>query len=524
MHRAKHPSRLHSERPQSAGWARASAPGADDPQVLPDLPPGDPIEEGADEDGPLGDTPLSDELEKSAVDDLVAWEGDQDETPLDVGVEISDVGDVALSAETPDLVLDMGQLINDPGEGASAGFDDERTPSRPESYVDLDDIPDVLDTDPRDGTDEPLEMLVSEELPGLDSDDREEAAIEYFELGELGAVVRDEPLPPLTALPWTERRVSASLGAMRALAIAGDSVIAGGRRVNWLDRHLSLTHQLLTPRASVVDVASTVVENVVHAVCATGTGEVFRVAQHDDAPVRVEGWRRAAGVRPDEAVTLDLCSSPTPSPVVLGRTTTGRLIRSADGGSSWSGVELHGRVVALSTATTPAVAVLESRGRRRLMLSHDEGLNWRVLEPDTGVAPLLVEDDLLLAATGSTVAVAHPVRGLWICTDGTHFHRIAGCGGVTAITAAAPDGRECLWLSVFEEVAQTSHLVMIDAKGRLATRLAAVQATLDDSDPESLPDHARIYSLGWDTNERLWAAGDFGVTTFTRVSCSVTAS
>ena len=258
-------------------------PSDDEAGGLPGLPPLDLTEDG-DTEGPLEDRPFADDLGTTADEDSPAWEDDP-ETALDVGVEISDVGDVSLSSEPVELVLDIGQLLNVPNDEIPCALEDERGPALPPSYDDLDDVPDQDNADARDGLDESVETLVSEALPGLDADDAEDGT-SYLDWGSIGTASCDEPLPTVAALPWTERSVDPPLEATSSVAVSGEEVVAGGRYVCWLDRCLKVMHRVAMPSARVIDL--TCPGGVEHAICATATGEVFRVTRHGDSTVRVD--------------------------------------------------------------------------------------------------------------------------------------------------------------------------------------------------------------------------------------------
>jgi hypothetical protein len=224
-------------------------------------------------------------------------------------------------------------------------------------------------------------------------------------------------------------------------------------------------------------------------------------------------------------VTVQLCSSVATPSVVLMCTSSGRLLRSVNGGLAWSVLELHGRVLAISQTASPAVALLECRGRYRLMRSDDGGTNWCVFEPDRALESIIAEHGVLLAASDSVIAVASAANGLAICTDGSRFHRIAGCSGGTALTAASVNGRECVAIALHRELDECSYVVAVDASGRHAVRVAEVHAASSAvQDPEGEPDYARVCALRWDATGRLWAAGGFGVMSWALCAASVATS
>jgi hypothetical protein len=66
---------------------------------------------------------------------------------------------------------------------------------------------------------------------------------------------------------------------------------------------------------------------------------------------------------------------------------------------------------------------------------------------------------------------------------------------------------------------------MVDARGRDATRIALIQTVIDEeSNSDNATDHCTVSALTWEASDRLWAAGDFGLISFSRVVSPVTAS
>jgi hypothetical protein len=324
-------------------------------------------------------------------------------------------------------------------------------------------------------------------------------------------VTRDEPLPPLSTAPWSQLALKTTLPAAQALVLVDTWLVVGGQNLCWIDRSSATSPRWSSPRSRVVSLAYCGGKSSPEVLAATADGDLIRAAPDRTAATHLSNWTRAGGAGPDEAVSLDLCSAAVPERL-LARTTTGRLLRTTDGGRTFDRVELHGRVTAISPNAEPAVVVLESRGRRCLATSSDGGINWEVIKASSCLAPVLAEEGILLAAAGNTIALAHPAHGLWVCAGTGRFDRVSGCCGVTALAATSVDAHDGVWLAVFQELSQCSHLVAIEPQTCVASRIATLQPSrIIARDPSENADWARVQALAMDDRGQLWAAGGFGV-------------
>jgi hypothetical protein len=478
--------------------------------------PGNRPSERDEEDPALDQEGLGDEEPYSDILDTTSDEGiaDRDDAvaaDLDIGVLLEDAPDVPHEPDTNELVLDIGELLNSTDDRDLRDRDDEQGPVVPEAFYGVAELPPEGDWAAAEGLTEPATDLSEQPLPELDGDVDDEA-VGLVDVTAVGNPACDEALPDWAANRWDARAVEPALPPSAALVVAGDWVVAGASELCWIDRSCSVQHRVGGSRESIVTLAVGTAGETAAVVFATSSGELSRATPDRSSSAGIGSWRRVLGVRAHESVSLELCSSVADPSTVLARTSSGRLLRSVNGGSAWSVLELHGRVLAISATASPAVALLECRGRHHLVRSDDGGNNWRVLEPDQTLEAVIAEEGALLAAAGGVMAVAGATSGVAISTDGVRFHHVPGCSGATALTAASVNGRASVGVALYREFEQCSFLVAVDASGRHALRIAEVRAPSSmDGDPDAMSDYARVSALAWDAAGRLWAAGGFGV-------------
>jgi hypothetical protein len=481
-----------------------------------DETPGNRAPERGEEDPALDQEGLGEEDPFADVLDTARHEGDAETddavaSDLDIGVLLEEVPDIPLEPDADKLVLDIGELLNAEDDRDSSEGGDEHGPAVSDAFYGIVEPPQERDGSALVGLPEPAMDLPEQQLPELDGDAGDEA-VGLLDVVAVGISACDEALPDWAANRWDPRASEPALPPCAALVLAGDWVVAGAKDLCWLDRGCSVNHRVPGPGQSIVALAPSRAGDTAAVVFVTSSGELCRATHERSLGAGSDSWQRAAGVRAHESVSLELCSSDAGPATVLARTSSGRLLRSVNGGSTWSALELHGRVLAISSTASPAVALLECRGRHHLVRSDDGGNNWRVLESDPTLEAAMVEEGVLLAADEGVTAVAGATSGVAICTDAGRFHRIAGCSGATALAAALINGRACVAVALYRELEQCSYLVSVDASGRDARRIAEVRAPSSVAgDPDAMPDYARVSALAWDETGRLWAAGGFGV-------------
>ncbi|MBN1609770.1 MAG: hypothetical protein JW940_24270 [Polyangiaceae bacterium] len=476
-----------------------------------------------DQEGLGEEDPFSDVLD-TGRNEGIADTDDAIASDLDIGMLLEDTPDGPNEADVDELVLDIGELLNATDDRDLRDAGEEDGPAAPEAFYGIEELPLEGGWGAAEGLPEPATDLSEQPLPDLDGDVDDET-VELVDVASVGDPACDEALPDWAASPWDARAAEPALPPSAVLVLAGDWVVAGASELWWLDRGCSVKHRVAGPGDSIVALAPGTAGATAAVVLATSSGDMSRATPERCSSAGLESWRRVAGVRAHEPLSLELCSSASDPSTVLARTSSGRLLRSVNGGLGWSSVELHGRVLAISPTASPALALLECRGRHQLVRSDDGGNNWRVLEPDQILETVIVEQGILLAAAEDVMAVAGATSGVAICTDGVRFHHIAGCSGATALTAASVNGRACVGVAVYRELEQCSYLVAVDASGRHALRIAEVRApSSTDEDPDGMPDYARVSALAWDATGRLWAAGGFGVMSWALCAAAVATS
>ena len=245
------------------------------------------------------------------------------------------------------------------------------------------------------------------------------------------------------------------------------------------------------------------------ALCVTAFGRLVRRARSASDSERLVDWKRAAESGGASAESLELRQLGEASPrAVLGRLTSGHLIRSEDQGSTWRRQSEDFTAFSLSPSGEPLAAL--SRGGSLLSTSRDGGLTFQERELTSPALTVSSGDAPVVAASGSTLAIADAERGVVVSADeGATFHAVAGCTNATSVTAGgAIGGAAAVVVALYREAEDVSDLVLIDP----ATGQATIVATLSsrERDPDQIPEGGRVERLAWD-GARLWAAGGFGV-------------
>jgi len=224
---------------------------------------------------------------------------------------------------------------------------------------------------------------------------------------------------------------------------------------------------------------------------------------------RLVEWRRAAEASGSSAEGLELRSlGPKRPSAVLGRLTSGRLVRSDDRGSTFRMVESDVTALTISSSGDP-VAVL-TRDGSRLGLSTDGGTTFELAPLASPAREIASGEAPLVAATGAVVVLGEAERGVAVSSDGGKtFRRVSGATNATALAAGTRDGRPLAFAALYRETEDRSLLVEIDVGSAVATT-GAVLALPAPDDPDLALELARVERLLWD-GERLWAVGAFGL-------------
>lgn len=466
----------------------------DDTEELEELPALDPSpdeeREGPD-DSEL--TPLLTPLEE----DVDLDEG-RPEPDVDLGVEVPE--EPAELDEGHEVVLDIQSLLSLADEDDHDQDADGSGPEQLDPAADLSDVDEPIVGSLEEGTDEPLEDLVSDDLPELDADEPGGMIDEASWLSS--DALRDEDLPKPSERPFTITRVDSTLTELEALALAGGRLWVGGQELCSFERDGSarrteLGVHVLGLTALGQGVVALTPAGLLEAV--TPGGEVRRLA----------GFRQALGLASDAPAALAVgCLRGTDGDALLVAAGESRIAVSRDGGASFQGSEVGGRVVAVSSGAPTRLVVQGAEGPA-LLESAAEGLRRILLDAEAEEA--VCGELPLLGSLGDVVALASRDRGLALSADGGRsFGRVVGCLHATALELGTRDGRPRAWLAVFIESEERSLVIEVD----VATRSAEIVAELTGAEDVAPSDgeDGRVCALAWDADHgRLWAAGEGGL-------------
>jgi hypothetical protein len=362
-----------------------------------------------------------------------------------------------------------------------------------------------LDRDGHDGlTDEPTE-LAEDDLPGLDGDDAPD-----LDLSSFGWRMDN---PDETALPDAETAfriefLTPDREHCSALAAERGVVAAASGDLFWLDAdrqtllRMGLDGTRISSLALVGDDGET-------ALCVTAFGRLLRRARSGGDVERLVDWRRVAEASGSAAEGLELRGLGRLRPrSLLGRLTSGHLVRSDDMGSTFVAVDPTITALTLSSSGDPAAVI--TRDGSYLAFSDDGGSTWQRIELASPAREVASGEAPLLAADRNIVVIGDPQRGVVVSADaGRTFRRVAGVSNVTAITAGTTGERPSAFAAVYREMDDRSLLVEIDVLTSTARAIARLELPSAPDAPGGL-ELGRVERLLWD-GERLWAAGGFGL-------------
>lgn len=465
------------------------------PRELPEAPVDDP-----DGDGP-SDHAL-DDLLPPLDDEATHADFDQDEFLTDPsGIDPpSDPGSIddALPAD-----LDLGPSLDFGEEEADAadafGLAEPGTGRDPEPSEDA-----LPEADERDGLDDAPSGVDDADLPELDADDPDDGAAPLF--GRLPAA--DESSLERAAAAWSVAVLGAARERCGALALDGGTLVAGSSDLLWLDEGRAAPVRIALDGTRITSIALLGPDRQI-ALCVTAFGRLLRRARQSSDAERLSDWRRAADLG-GGAESLELCALAGEPNAVVGRLTSGRLIRSDDLGSSFYPLDETVTAFALSPAGSPLAAL--AKDGTTLVLSSDGGKTWSQHQLDDVAREIAGGEAPFLASEGSVIAIADGTRGVSVSSDGGRsFRRVPGCAGVTAITVGEHHGRLTAWAALYSEASDRTELALINVEEGRAELVATLTGALEDGADSS--GAARIERLVWD-GRRLAGAGDPGLVAF----------
>jgi len=248
------------------------------------------------------------------------------------------------------------------------------------------------------------------------------------------------------------------------------------------------------------------------ALAVTAFGRLVRRSRLASDAERLGDWRRAAESSGKGAESLEICQiGPTTPRAVVGRLTSGKLVRSDDDGNGFQPLDTGFTAFALSPTGDPIAAL--TRDGAELQLSFDGGRSWLRRDLGTPAREVAGGEAPRLATFGSTLLIADRERGLVLSSDaGLTFRTVEGCAGVTACCAGMLDEQATAWAALYREANDETWLVQIDVTSGRALVVASVESS-DDADPEQGGEAARLDRLLWD-GKRLFGVGDAGFLRF----------
>lgn len=472
-----------------------------DPTTPEELPPLDEIDDEAEQlrDEELGQLfPLEGESSHGEDEDLPT----DPYVVLDLGEELSEP-----ESEAP-VLLDFGTDFLDPLDDARDTSDDDKGPFDAGTEPEFEEGADVR-AEPEGETGVEDESAVDEAaLPDLDADDQGFGGDEAL----FGALPDFAPEARLSRAErsWRIDFVSEQRERCTALAAAGGTVVAGSSDLLWFDAGRETPVRVALDGTRITSLALVGEERKI-ALCVTAFGRLARRSRLASDSERLLDWKRAAESDGSSAESLELRQLGDASPrSVLGRLTSGHLIRSDDQGATWQRQLNDLTAFSLSPCGEPLAAL--SRGGALLSLSYDGGVTFRERELGAPALTVASGEAPLVAANGRVLAIADAERGVAVSPDeGATFRAVPGCTNATAVTTGVVEGAERVWVALYREAEDATELVSIDP----STAHAQIVATLAsrERDPDQIPESGRVERLVWD-GARLWAAGGFGVAIF----------
>ena len=473
-----------------------------DPTTPEELPPLD--ENDDDEAEQLRD----DELGELFPAERESSHGEDDDLPTDPYVVLELGEDLSEPESEAPVLLDFGTELIDPLEERQDAGDDDKSPFDANDGTEFEEGDDTRAEPEGEAGIEDRSAVDETAFPDLDADDQGFTGDEAL-FGALPDFAPEAVLPKAER-SWRIDFVSEQRERCTALVAAGGTVVAGSSDLLWFDAGRETPVRVSLDGTRITSLALVGEERKV-ALCVTAFGRLVRRARSASDSERLIDWKRAAEFGGASAESLELRQLGDGSPrAVLGRLTSGHLVRSDDQGSTWQRQSDDFTALCLSPSGEPLVAL--SRGGSRLSLSHDGGLTFRERELVVPALSVASGDAPLLAASGDTLAIADSERGVVVSADGgATFRAVPGCANGTSIAAGVINGAAAVVVALYREAEDASDVVLVDPTSARAQIVATLVSR--ERDPDQIPESGRVERLAWD-GTRLWAAGGFGVAIF----------
>jgi hypothetical protein len=468
-----------------------------------------------DELPPLGETDEdeADQLRDDELGDLLPLEseasvGEDEELPTDPYVVLELGEDLSEPVSETPVLLDFGTELPDIDEEDGDSADEAKNPFDAGGEAEFDETEDARAEPEGDAGIEDRSAVDEAAFPDLDADDQGFTGDDAL-FGALPDFAL-EALLPRADRSWRVDFVSEQRERCCALVTAGGTVVAGSSDLLWFDAGRETPVRVALDGTRITSLALVGEERQV-ALCVTAFGRLVRRSRWASDSERLVDWRRAAEAGGASVESLELRQLGDSSPrSVLGRLTSGHLIRSDDLGATWKRQSDEFKTFALSPSGEPLAAL--SRQGSRLSISSDGGLTFREREL-TGVAVAVASGDApSISASGDTLVIADAERGVVVSADGgATFLAVPGCTNATTATTGLLANVTSVWVALYREAEDATDLVLVDP----STAQAQIVATLSsrERDPDQVPEGGRVERLVWD-GTRLWAAGGFGVAIF----------
>lgn len=388
---------------------------------LTELPPLDGDDDEPDSGNEVADDPLPEFADASTLDDTAAEDLD-----VDIGVEIPDeepaIAGAKPAGEADDerWEADVGEPELDVVESESeVGAEGEPPAVADGDFDDHEDLPASDDDDGEEGTTDPIEHSLDQELPAMDADD--EGDFEDALLLETSEIARDPESLRWADAAWSE---SSSLGRSFPWATSENDPVIAMASLAALDLIIGIAR----------------------------SGALFVSRDGGQTAARARGVFRDLVVpaRDDDPPFVALAAGPGAKVVLWVANPAGQMASSHDFGESFRACAGFERpIVALATREDGSLGALARKGATMELLTSSDGATWFTQRVSGDVAALAspkLPRARWMACRGVAVAVGDNLGAL-LSRDGRHFARVPGTAGATAGVFAGTDSRAPLVLS-----------------------------------------------------------------------------
>jgi photosystem II stability/assembly factor-like uncharacterized protein len=421
---------------------------------LTELPPLD----GADDEPAAEDA--SDELIPDGDENASLDDANADDLDVDEGVEITEEEPAAEDDERWEA--DVGEPELDLEGVESAGPEGDaplEAPGSEDGDLDIDDDLPASDEDAgEEGTSDPIEHSLDEELPALDADDEGDFEDDLLREVQLAASPKDTPR--WADVLWEQTRPSRPLAWPLA---EDDTVVAMSAAVAANSYVLAAASDGAVLLASLADSKTKFAARVVH------------------PPV-------------DDGGPLMLALSGAGHPAIWVSTRAGELAKSTDLGETWVRCAALGRpILALASREDGSVSVLARKGDAAELLTSADGTRWFAQRVTLELQTESHDGRVWVAHRGAAIAVGD-AGGVSSARDGRHFTRLEGSAGATAGTFAGTTADAPLLLAgALIEGDDDLHLARVPRDGAVEI-VAEIKPPVSDDEVSDLP---RVWLLAW---------------------------